>query len=103
VKLVCHPNGRSNKGMYEKNYIRSFIICTFLHTLFRWSNQGGFAGRDTKFLVGNPQGKTPLGRPRRTWEDNIKMNIRQIREGLALTGSEYSIVGGFCVHDNEPS
>jgi hypothetical protein len=30
-------------------------------------------------LVGNPQGKTPLGRPRRRWVDNIKMDLRDIR------------------------
>jgi hypothetical protein len=30
-------------------------------------------------LVGRPEGKRPLGRPRRRWEDNIKMNLRKIR------------------------
>jgi hypothetical protein len=29
-------------------------------------------------LVGRPQGKRRLGRPRRRWEDNIKMNLRVI-------------------------
>jgi hypothetical protein len=28
--------------------------------------------------VGKPEGKRPLGRPRRRWEDNIKMNLRAI-------------------------
>jgi hypothetical protein len=28
-------------------------------------------------LVGTPEGKKPLGRPRRRWEDNIKMNLRE--------------------------
>ena len=28
-----------------------------------------------KVLVGNPEGKRPLGRPRRRWEDNIKMDL----------------------------
>jgi hypothetical protein len=31
--------------------------------------------------VGNPEEKRPLGRPRRTWEDNIKMDVRGIRGG----------------------
>jgi hypothetical protein len=31
-----------------------------------------------RILVGNPEGKTPLGRPRRRWVDNIKMDIREI-------------------------
>jgi hypothetical protein len=29
-------------------------------------------------LVGRPEGKRPLGRPRRRWEDNIKMDLRDI-------------------------
>jgi hypothetical protein len=29
-----------------------------------------------EILVGNPEGKKPLGRPRRRWEDNIKMDHR---------------------------
>jgi hypothetical protein len=31
-----------------------------------------------RILVGKPEGKRPLGRPRRSWEDNIKMDIRKI-------------------------
>jgi hypothetical protein len=30
-------------------------------------------------LVGKPEGKRPLGRPRRRWVDNIKMDVREIR------------------------
>jgi hypothetical protein len=29
-----------------------------------------------KVLVGKPEGKIPLGRPRLKWVDNIKMNLR---------------------------
>jgi hypothetical protein len=32
-------------------------------------------------LVGRPEGRRPLGRPRRRREDNIKMNLREIRFG----------------------
>jgi hypothetical protein len=31
-----------------------------------------------RILVGNPEGKRPLGRPRFGWEDNIEMNLREI-------------------------
>jgi hypothetical protein len=31
-----------------------------------------------RILVGNPEGKTPLGRPRRRWEDNIEIELREI-------------------------
>jgi hypothetical protein len=36
-------------------------------------------GRDVyRILVGKPKGKRPLGIPRRRWEDNIKMDLREI-------------------------
>jgi hypothetical protein len=31
-----------------------------------------------RILVGKPKGKRPLGRPRRKWVDNIKMDLREI-------------------------
>jgi hypothetical protein len=31
-----------------------------------------------RILVGKPQGKRPLARPRRMWVDNIKMDLREI-------------------------
>jgi len=31
-----------------------------------------------RFLVGKPEGKRPLGRPKRRWEDNIKMDLREV-------------------------
>ena len=32
-------------------------------------------------LVGKPEGKRPLGRPRRRWEDNIKTDLQEVGEG----------------------
>jgi hypothetical protein len=34
-----------------------------------------------RMLMGKPEGKRPLGRPRRRWEDNIKMNLQEIGGG----------------------
>jgi hypothetical protein len=31
-----------------------------------------------RVLVGRPEDKRPLGRPRRRWEDNIKMDLREM-------------------------
>jgi hypothetical protein len=31
-----------------------------------------------RLLVGRPEGKRPVGRPRRRWEDNIKLELREI-------------------------
>jgi hypothetical protein len=32
-------------------------------------------------LVGKPEGKRPLGRPRRRWKDNIKMDLQEVGRG----------------------
>ena len=34
-----------------------------------------------RFLVGKPEGKRPLGRPRRRWEDNIKTDLQKVGGG----------------------
>ena len=34
-----------------------------------------------KVLVEKPEGKRPLGRPRRRWEDNIKMDLQEVGRG----------------------
>jgi hypothetical protein len=34
-----------------------------------------------RVLVGTPEGKRPLGRPRRRWEDNIKMDLQEVGAG----------------------
>ena len=31
-----------------------------------------------RVLVGKPEGKRPMGRPRRRWEDNIKMDLQEV-------------------------
>jgi hypothetical protein len=33
-------------------------------------------GDSYRILMGKPEGKRPLGRPRRMWEDNIKMDLK---------------------------
>ena len=39
-------------------------------------------GRDVhRVLVGKPEGKRPLGRPRRIWEDNIKTDLQEVGGG----------------------
>ena len=34
-----------------------------------------------RVLVGKPEGRRPLGRPRRRWEDNIRMDLREVECG----------------------
>ena len=50
----------------------------------RWAGHVARMGEDRgvhRVLVGKPEGKRPLGRPRRRWEDNIKMDLQEVGGG----------------------
>jgi hypothetical protein len=58
-----------------------------------------------RVLVGRLEGKRPLERPRHSYEDNIRMDIREI----GIDGADWirlaqdgGPVAGFCEHGNEP-
>jgi hypothetical protein len=54
----------------------------------RWAGHVARMGEgkgDYRVLVGRPAGKGPLGRPRRRWEDNIKMDLR----GIGIDGANW--------------
>ena len=47
----------------------------------RWSGHVARMGKGRgvyRVLVGKPEGNRPLGRPRRRWEDNIKMDLQEV-------------------------
>jgi hypothetical protein len=50
----------------------------------RWAGHVSRMGEERgvrRVLVGKPEGKRPLGRPRRRWEDNIKMYLQEVGLG----------------------
>ena len=50
----------------------------------RWAGHVARMGKDRGahwVLVGKPERKRPLGRPRRRWEDNIKMDLQEVGAG----------------------
>jgi hypothetical protein len=53
----------------------------------------GEKGNVYRLLVGKPEGKRPLGRPRRKWMNNIKMDLLEIEWGgvdwIGLTQDRY--------------
>jgi hypothetical protein len=55
----------------------------------------GEEGKVYKVLVGKPEGKRPLGRPRRRWEDGIRMDLREIGLGgvCVWSGSDWLRTG----------
>jgi hypothetical protein len=44
-----------------------------------------------KILVGNPEGKRPLGKPRRRWKENIKLDLREIDFGRECNVIKYRV------------
>jgi len=47
----------------------------------RWAGHVARIGESKgvyRILVGKPEGKRPIGRPRRRWEDNIKMGLQEV-------------------------
>jgi len=64
-------------------------------------------GRDAcRVFFGRAEGKRPLGRPRRRWEDNIKMDLKEIGiDGANWIRLAHDRVqcAGFCEHGDEPS
>ena len=46
----------------------------------RWAGHVACYGGEEvyRFLVGKPEGKRQLGRPRRRWEDNIKLDLQEV-------------------------
>jgi hypothetical protein len=45
-----------------------------------------------RLLLGKPEGKRPLGRPRRRWVDNIRMDLREVN-GMMWTGLVWLRIG----------
>ncbi|KAJ4425769.1 hypothetical protein ANN_27392 [Periplaneta americana] len=57
------------------------IIRNIKSRCLRWAGHVARMGESRnayRVLVGRPEGKRPLGRPRRRWEDNIKMDLRDV-------------------------
>jgi hypothetical protein len=47
-----------------------------------------------RLLVGKPEGKRPLGRPRRRWVDNIRMDLGEVGwDGMMWTGLVWLRIG----------
>jgi hypothetical protein len=62
-------------------YSSPSIIRMFKSRRMRWAEHVARTGEKRnayRIVVGNPEGKRPLGRPRRRWVNNVKMGLREI-------------------------
>jgi len=65
IDLYCSPN----------------ILRVIKSRRMRWTGHVDRMGKGrvvSRVLVGKPEGKRPLGRTRRRWEDNIKMDLQEV-------------------------
>jgi hypothetical protein len=69
----------------------------------RWTGHVGRIGEKRnayRILVGKPEGKKPLGRLRRRWDDNTKMDLRETGWG-GMDWTDLAQDRGSCEHGNE--
>ena len=77
--------------------------------IMRWAGHVARMGErrySYRVLVGKPEGKRPLGRPRRRWKGNIKIDPQKVEcgvYGLDRFGSGQGQVAGTCECGNKPS
>jgi hypothetical protein len=81
--IFSHPRKLHNEELHIL-YSSSNIIRQFKLRRMRWAEHVARMGEERKVykvLVGKPEGRRPLGRPRRRWEDGIRMDLREIGWG----------------------
>jgi PAS domain-containing protein len=94
---------------------RSYMLCTLPDIILviksrrlRWEEHVARMGTSTGaywVLVVKPEGRRQPERPRNRREDNIKMDLTEVKWGHKLDrcGSKYGQVAGSCEYGNEPS
>jgi hypothetical protein len=88
-------NNNNNNNRWQNSPLLSHILPEELHNLYsspsiirviksrrmRWAGHAALMGERRnayRILVGKPDGKRPLGRLRRRWVDNIKMDLTEV-------------------------
>jgi hypothetical protein len=69
-----------HNGELHSLYSSPNIVRVIKSRRMRWAGHVVCMGEGRgvyRVLVGRPEGKRPLGKPRRRWEDNIKMDLRK--------------------------
>ena len=87
LRRVFGPKRDDVQGNGENYIMKSLVICTPYRVVksrrMRWAGHVARMGKGRgvhRVLVGKPEGKRPLGRPRRRWED-IKMDLQEVGGG----------------------
>jgi hypothetical protein len=76
---------RLHKEELNDLYSSQNIIRVIKSRRLGWARHVARMGEKTgayRILVGRPEGRRPLGRPRRRWENNIKMDFKDVGRGM---------------------
>jgi hypothetical protein len=84
VLCTCHATGEwrklHNEELNDLHFLLN-IVRVIKSRRMRWAGYAARMGERRgiyRVLVGKPEGKRPLGRPRNRWEDNIKMDHQEV-------------------------
>ena len=85
ANIEYNKMGRYAEGLYNDEltdlHSSPNIIRLIKSRRMRWARHVAFMGKRRgvyRVLVGKPEGKRPLGGPRRKWENNIKMDLQEV-------------------------
>jgi hypothetical protein len=92
LRRVFGPKGDEVTGKWRKLHNEKFndmyslakIVRVVKSRRMRWAGHVARIGEGTvvhRVLVGKPEGKRPLERPKRRWEDNTKMDVQEVGRG----------------------
>jgi hypothetical protein len=92
LRRVFGPKRDEGTGVWRKLHIEELNGLYFLPNIvrvvksrrMRWAGHVARMGEKRwvhRALVGKPEGKRHFGRPRRSWEDNIKMDVQEVGGG----------------------
>jgi len=73
--------GRLHNEELNDLYSSPNIVRVIKSRRMRWAGHEAHMGEERgvyKVLVGKPEGKSPLGRPRHRWVDNIRMDLQEV-------------------------
>jgi hypothetical protein len=105
LRRIFGPKREEVTGKWKICTMRNFVICTHPQislgkSRLGWAGHVARMGEKIKMykvMVGKPEGKRPLGRPRRRWEDGVRMDWKLAWGcGLDSTGSGQGPVSVCC-------
>ena len=82
IRSQMNPNYAFMSSFFTMNYLSSVRVVK--SKKMRWAGHVARMGQGRgvyRVLVGKPEGKRQMGRPRRRWDDNIKMDLQEVGGG----------------------